>query len=169
MITCRIFQTMRLLSNSIKMIFRRNRQQALRVFFCFFFSFYAISPLIYSFHEQGIRVRPNNGQSSGSSIDCFHIFLVDLIIDACSRQEEDTQGLPIKTIIMVKKRVLPPETVNGKPRLASQPHFECDLNTFLFRPPSLSHEPIINRRLVRSGFFLLLAGHSPPPVFLPFS
>jgi len=160
---------MLLLYKSIKMNFKPNRQRVLRLLFCSFFSLYAMSPLIYSFHEQGLRVRPNNGQTSGSSIDCFHILLVDLIIDACLRQEEDTQGHPVETIVMIKKRVLPPETVNGKLRLTSRPYFEHDLNTFLLSPPTFSREPIISRRLIRCGFFPLLAGHSPPPTFLPFS
>jgi len=169
LITCRNFQAVLLLYKSIKMIFHPNRRQSLRVLFCFFFSLYAISPLIYSFHEQGIDVRPNTGQTSTSSIDYFHIFIVDLIIDTCSRQEEETQSHPVENIIMIKKRVLPPETVSGKPRLTSQPYFEYGSKTVLLQPTSFSREPMINRRLVRSGFFLLMAGHSPPPVFLPFS
>jgi hypothetical protein len=153
----------------IKMDFMPNRQRVMRLLFCSFFSLYAISPLIYSYHEQGMHVRPNNSQISCSSIDCFHILLVDLIIDACSRQQEDPQDHPVETIVMIKKRVLPPETVNGKLRLTSRPHFECDLNTFLLRPSSFSREPIMSRRLIRCGFFPLLSGHSPPPTFLPFS
>ena len=140
----------------------RYEKQLLGVLLSFFFLFYAISPLTYTLHKtETIRLCRSTQGVSPDRVS-FHVFLVDVILEAFSPSENTPQGQENDTVLIRKKRALVPENAGEKLFSYEQAAITQNVN---FPLPQVKYnrlKPNTSISGTSKGFRILYAGHSPP-------
>ena len=144
------------------MSFVRSRLNISYLLFSFFFVLYAISPLTHTLPEKETHERCCSAHGAGSSLASFHVFLVEVFLEAVTTWEKNLHDQENDTVLIRKKRALIPE--NGAAKLLSCEQATAMHNDHIFSQLIKNEWSVTDVLLggLSKGFRPLYAGHSPP-------